>query len=184
LTDKTKKSQDQHIESQSEDSVIADGGIITGPALFGGAKLAYDIGKDLYFRFKSDKKVFCQLISSSYKDENHFLKIRIASACVHGIYVESIQADKIKPSSLEIFRGNANDPGMLGGKKLFSDSDIVKLPCLLEPSGVLDLILRFPEINNREVSEKNGIEMKFVYCVLDKLGDNEEYKFETRLRWS
>jgi hypothetical protein len=73
---------------------------------------------------------------------------------------------------------------MLGGKKLFSDSDIVELPCLLEPSGVLDLILRFPEINDSKVASKNGLEVRFNYCVLDKLGDNEEYKFETRLRWS
>jgi hypothetical protein len=43
-----KSSQNQNIESQTEVSAIADGGLITGPVLVGGAKLTWDIGKDLY----------------------------------------------------------------------------------------------------------------------------------------
>jgi hypothetical protein len=184
MSNKSKKSsQSSDIESQTD--VSADGGFLTGPVLVGGAKLTWEVGKDLYARLKPDKKFFCQVIDSSYKNKHHLVKVRIASACVHGIYIESIHADAIKPRSLEIFGGNADVGRMgFGGGKKFSESQLVKLPYLLEPNGALDVILRFPEVNDSKVTSENGLEMRVCYCVLDKLGGNEENKWETRLRWS
>ncbi|WP_233079622.1 hypothetical protein [Rheinheimera soli] len=169
-------------KGEPHNQIHADGGLLTGAALVGGAKLIYEVGKDLYVRLKKGKRVFCQVIDSCYHaaQKQHRVRIRIASAYLHGIYIESISSEAIKHSSIQIF--SIHIPPKI------SMSNVPQLPITfpvhLSPSDSLDFEISFPEITDLVSTKNEGLQLIFRYVLLDKLGDQEESIETIRLRWS
>ena len=168
------------VQGEADVNVRGDAGLVSGAVLIGGATLLYDIGKDFFSRSKPGKKIFLQVVDSSYADQEHRLKVRVASTYVHGIYVEAISSHAVKGKTLQVSRERQRDIG-IGSR---NDESRNVFPLYLAPSAAIDLLISFEEIGDYSVVQNRGMHMKLLISALDKLGDPEEYEEPVRLRWS
>jgi len=153
----------------SSPQAVVDGGLITGPALVGGATLLYSVGKDVVSYFKPEKKIFVQIVSSGYaEDDTHLIRIRVASMHVHGIVIEKIEA-----ASVDLRVLKHRDSFDFGGRP---PPEPLKFPHVLPPSGFVDLLLQFPKTLNAKIWQKGAIELSVSHIALDKPAKRDEAK--------
>lgn len=161
-----------------------DGGLFTGAALVGGTKLVYDIGKDIYSRFKPEKKLFLQLLNSQYLNKHHVITARFASAHIHSIHIESVYIKGGSPRDIQGFRIYPSDGLGFGTEALDSEERVVQYPFLLQPSGTLDIHIKIPEMTETKVIKEGGTDLICTFSLIDKLGDLESTSSPVRLRWA
>lgn len=171
-------------EGVYEQEIRNDGGLITGAALVGGTKLAYEAGKDLYTWLKPEQKIFVQLLSSASYERDHLVKARFASAYVQAIYINSVSLKKQKPGELQMYKIYASDGYGYGDYRFDGEERLVTFPYLLSPGGVLDVYLKIPEQTDPKVIKAGGTHLVCEYSALDRLGDGESLSVPVRLCWA
>jgi len=175
-------------ESKSDDERVQevrnDGGLLTGAVLVGGTRLLYEAGKDLYSRFKPEKKLFIQLLDSKYLDKHHVITARFASAHIHGIYIESVFVKNGQPKDIKCFRKNPSEGFSFSMDVFDSEQWAVSYPYLIPPSGTLDVHIKLPEQTESKITKDNGTDLVCTFSLIDKLGDPETASIPIRLRWA
>lgn len=154
--------------------------ILTSVALVGGAKLAYDMSKDAFSWFKSDKKVFIQLLKSEYIEKCHLLQIKLASAHIHSIYIEGLSLVGNKGTNIEVFHYNSKRP--IGHGASMGD-ELISYPYLLIPGDSIDLSIKISKITDKKIRKENGVKLKCLYSEIDCLGKSKSIETEIRLQW-
>jgi len=153
--------------------------LLTGTALVGGAKLAYDVSKEVYSRFKSEEKLFIQLLSSKYIDESHLLEVRLASAHIHGVHIETLSLSGKNHSGIEVYYTQEKKIAALEKE----DAKYFSYPHLLIPGDSVDVYIKIPRVEDKKAVKNNGVKLACSYSSIDCLGKTKSLETDIRLKW-
>ncbi|MBN7820775.1 hypothetical protein [Bowmanella yangjiangensis] len=151
----------------------------TGAALVGGTKLVYDVGKDLYTRFKAKEKLFVQLIGSHFEDGCHVIRCRVANAYMHGISIAGVDIVDIHEEDFVVM---AHNPIREIGFSSNIDTP-AQFPIMLVPVSSCDWLININEITHQGIRKIRGIELVVRYATIDSLSDFQEIRQKVRLQW-
>lgn len=171
-------------DGEGAQEIRNDGGLITGAALVGGAKLAYEAGKDVYAWLKTDKELFIQLLDSRYLEKHHVITARFASACAHSLHIEAVSLKDGKPMDIEVFGIHSGDKFGFGAALFDSKDRALGFPVLVRPGAALDVQIKIPEQTDAKVTRDNGLHLVCTFSPVDKLGAPEMVSTPIRLRWA
>jgi len=170
-------------KEKEEDLYEIKGELLAGAVLFGGTKLAYEIGKDAFRWLKSDEKIFIQLLESRNADGHHIVKAKFASTYVHGLYVESLRIKSLESNDITFFDASHTDGISFGSRPGDRKEDPLIYPFFLLPSASKDIYIKIPEIGDENIKKKNGVELICEFSSIDQLKKTTTVKREIRLLW-
>ncbi len=81
-------------DSTPRDEFFTPAGVAAALGLGGGAT------KALYEKLKSDDPLLIQVLDSGVSGKNHQLSLRIMNLTLHGIYIDEIEVEKPKKTTL------------------------------------------------------------------------------------
>ena len=172
-------------EEDKRDDIRSDGGLITGPILFGGIKLAYSIGKDAFSFFRSEDILFIQLLDSAYFDKVHIVRAMIANAYVHSLNLEDLSLVGKGLPQIAVYKPEPSRFGISGAD---DDKDPeryrISYPLLILPGSSIELRLEIPSISDKKIRNMGGVALQCTYSALDYLSNPKPLEIPLRLRWS
>lgn len=178
----------ENTDRESEDqTMVLDGWLVTGPALYGGAKLLYQVGKDTAQYLKSTQKLFIQVVESNIVKtrEVQQLLLRIASTHIHGIRLNSFNIEGLQKHKLSISKTKTDGSDNVMGFDTRADSTQFRIdfPFSLRPNQTLDLKIEFAAITDTKIIRNTGINLICNYCIMDSLKSNQITSRAVQLFW-